>query len=290
MVRVAILLGSLLFVIFVPVVGGREWTVATDGSGDFTEVSVACLAAASGDTISILPGAYAEPDEDILVEDKQFLLRGLGATPEQTSLQLVLMFSRCVGTRIQNLRFHDSPRGALSLWHGETHIENCLFERNGGNQHLGEGGAIYTATLNTQIVIVEDSSFIGNQAPGTLSGKGGAIYGTPCQLTIRRCSFIENTATHSGGALIAGDGSLIEDSLFLRNSAPHGAAITLYDSSILTRCTFVDNVVTADDGGRGRNRRQSHLARTLHLRWHTGWSCTRMLSLLRNNMFLLLDE
>jgi predicted outer membrane repeat protein len=242
-------IGNLLIVLLLQLVlsssvFGREWIVTEDGTGDFTKVSEACAAATTGDTITIMPGSYSEPGVYIPLEGDQILVRGAGVVDEDVSLQLRITLRYCEDAYIENVLFHDNPGGALYIMGGSSTIRDCMFENNGGHPQLTQGMAI--KGWDHPVVLVEDCAFLGNIADGVNDGTGGAIYLGGC--TVRRCRFIANIASHQGGAIYIKDYSVIEDCIFIGNSAPHGAAATLWYQCTLTRCTFVDNVVTGGFG------------------------------------------
>ena len=65
--------------------------------------------------------------------------------------------------------------------------------------------------------------------------------------TLRRCLFIDNSATEKGGAAHVAH-SLVEDCVFFRNSAPDGAALMLGPGCVLHGCTFLNNTAALPYG------------------------------------------
>lgn len=242
---VLVVLLILVLTVIVPV-HGREWIVAEDSSGDFTLFSEACTAAGSGDTITVMPGHYSEPDIYIVMEEKEFLIRGAGVSPSDVSLQVRMNVIYCDGAFFQDLRFHNSPMRSLYVKGGIVNIHNCHFEGNGDSPSMSSGGAIYC--LFGSSVMLEDCVFVGNLAMGVL-GEGGAIHTVACSSTIRRCVFKENRATDHGGAILGSAETIIEDCLFLGYVARNGAAASLGWDSVLRSSTLYENEVTQDGGG-----------------------------------------
>jgi hypothetical protein len=244
---------SCIAVLLVPMSSlGRTWIVAQQG-GDFTVLSAACNAAASGDTVLTRPGDYQEPGNHfIYIQQKALVIRGTGLRPEDVSLSVLIGTSYCRDILFENLRFHDHWR-CLILSNSTTTIRNCLFEDNWSipDDFGAEAAAVTVGEIGNQCLI-EDCVFRRNHSlyehydPEEYCG-GAAIY-AGVEITIRRCWFEENTSGSHGGAIWAGYHDTIEDCVFVRNVAPNGAAITLSRSGV-TRCTFYANETTVAFGG-----------------------------------------
>ena len=87
--------------------------------------------------------------------------------------------------------------GAIFVANNNNRIVNCTFE---GNNATGNGGATYVNTTLTEVYIT-DSTFIKSHA-----GNGGALYYNTASSTyglkINNDTFINNTATYNGGAVL----------------------------------------------------------------------------------------
>lgn len=127
-------------------------------------------------------------------------------------------------------------------------LSNSHFEANSANTS-GGALAINGSWANSEIdALVENSSFINNQAT-----TGAAIMyytqtGGSNLLTINNSTFADNTSTSSGGALGLTDGgnTLISYSSFYNNSATDGGAIKLKTGTLtLSRSLLIGN--TADN-------------------------------------------
>ncbi len=125
---------------------------------------------------------------------------------------------------VANSTFSQNTRGAISGFNTDsvTAITNSLFI---SNSSTGFGGAIY----NTGRLSISDSTFSDNV--GSISHEGGAIYNTttgavPGIVTIRRSSF-------------------------LRNTAGYGGAISNYGALTITESTLAANGSTFNGGGGG---------------------------------------
>ncbi len=125
---------------------------------------------------------------------------------------------------------------------GSAIVTNCIFI---DNYAPSDGGAVYMSQICRQVYT--DCMFLRNKA-----GAGGAIVDRYANVTTYvRCSFIENSATTSGGAYHLG--SLREENFtdcsFVRNESNHsGGGVTIWGGKAnFTRCIFHEN--TSSNGG-----------------------------------------
>lgn len=241
----ALLLGLLLVLSVVTCTYARTWTVARDGSGDFVRVTDACEAATDGDSILISPGEYYESAEtSIILQGKGVAIIGVGAEPRDVSLRMRFFFVTCDGALLENVLIHDASPALVVEHLGSMLVRNCRFERNRQGHFGGAIRAGYGAVLE-----IEDSVFLENESFGVGGGgEGGAVASTGGQLIVRRCLFVDNTATSRGGAIMCHDNPIIEDCVFFRNEAGNAAALGVGSHAVIHGCTFLDNRVT-DWGG-----------------------------------------
>lgn len=122
----------------------------------------------------------------------------------------------------------DGSGGAIETQGASLTVRDSSFLNN---QARARGGAISVSAFPTTTLLVEDSTFTGNQALGLncvtfsqicTNGEGGAIASSASTI-IRRSTFTFNFSVRNGGALILQSGgavptSRIEDSLFTSNS------------------------------------------------------------------------
>jgi hypothetical protein len=230
--------------------GARSWIVSLDGSGDFIRVSDALSGASHGDSILIEPGNYDEydgMDSWTMVLEKSLTLFGLGSRPEDARLRLNIFFETCEEVVCENLLFHHDEQ-PLRSFHGNLTVRSCRFEDNEGEGFQCFGGAIQSVSGT---LIVLDSYFLRNKATTVNldfeNAAGGAVNTTgPAQ--IERCTFVDNEALGSGGAIWGGADIAIEDCVFFRNKARNGAAIYLYLDPSVHRCTFLLNEIIDGNG------------------------------------------
>ena len=132
--------------------------------------------------------------------------------------------------------------GGGILFHGGGPylISDCRFRENislsnpgGGN---GNGGAVYFYGGRS-------SEFTDCYFEGNISEQhGGGMILEDDAPGLLRCTFSNNTANMSGGAIYLGTESLIENCTFAGNTAPDGgAAIVRYSSPTIRQCTIFGN-------------------------------------------------
>jgi CSLREA domain-containing protein len=139
-----------------------------------------------------------------------------------------------------------SGDGGAIFSQGELTVTNTNFDSN----QAGNGGAI---KLSFSSVVISASAFTNNQAT---SNDGGAIYtngssGLPVSIQLTRCTFRQNKAVRSGGAIKTDPytTATILDSIFTNNVVDYGAfnsqgnggAISNTGSMAVNRSTFDHN-------------------------------------------------
>jgi hypothetical protein len=112
---------------------GRQWTVASDGSGDMSSISEAVQKAASGDTILVDPGLYHES----IVVDKSLEIVGRGDRDEiiiqSTEGDCLLIESDRTVVRGLTMRCRtgdESSFYAVDVAQGNALIEDCCLTSN----------------------------------------------------------------------------------------------------------------------------------------------------------------
>lgn len=141
-------------------------------------------------------------------------------------------------------RTADSGGAALSMPFTSSvlHIEDSVFEDNvTANATNATGGAIDLAMVSSATIL--RSTFAGN------SGRRGGAIRTYDTMRVIDSHFIGNSATNAGGAVSAGQETLIDRSTFESNtvsttdSVEDGGGAIVFDGDILAvqRSTFSDN-------------------------------------------------
>lgn len=125
---------------------------------------------------------------------------------------------------------NSSLGGGVTIRNGATfRMSHVLMKNNVALQ----GGAIYAVSGSTVLVGDTDGNeFEGNNAFGTAraDGQGGAIYVNDAAVTVKKSTFIENTASFDGGAI------------YVANTPP-STPVNLYQS------TLYNNEATKGFGG-----------------------------------------
>ncbi|MCB1185098.1 hypothetical protein KDM41_16860 [bacterium] len=242
----------------------RTWYVRPDGRGDVASIQAAISVARPGDTILVASGRYTwssqgtdafrTSDWGMITfwrDQKDFTLRsedGPEATiidPEGRNRCLYIMGYND-GIVIDGFTFtggdgHGSPYGYQYGGGAVLHLtsptlRNCIFRNNVGVA----GGGVANVGQNT--AVFEDCTFVGNRAQVGAGYYGG---GSIPRSFLRRCAFLANTATTTGGGAVIDTQAVdIVDCVFVGNSAETGAgALAVYrnHASVVDGCTFVAN-------------------------------------------------
>jgi predicted outer membrane repeat protein len=134
----------------------------------------------------------------------------------------------------QLLRIYNSD-AAITVNISRVHFED-------GRATTGAGAAVYN---NGETVNLESCIFSGNRVT---SGNGGAIYNAGT-MSIKGCTFYDNTTPGSGGAIFNTGSSTtltLTGNLFYGNTAPYGPVVYNYSSGTVTSNGY--NVVDVDLG------------------------------------------
>ena len=204
-------------------------------------IQAAIATASNGDRVLVEAGSYAEQLDFQGKAIEVIGLRGASKTIiDGAGLAPVVRFSNAEGTssRLQGFTvtggFSSSGTGGILATLGATPtIEDCVITNNAGRW----GGGISGSPVLRRCVISNNRSSLTH---------GGGIYGAPrmsdCVVAGNRC-----TSASGGGMYVTGR-TLIEDTLFLDNSAVFsgGDAGGLYIKGGVTlrRCVVANNLAT----------------------------------------------
>jgi hypothetical protein len=191
-------------------VQGATLTVAQDGTGDFTSVVEALLAAVDGDSVIVLPGIYVEDGQNHRILANDLVLIGESDAPDAATIRDInVRFYRTRNVTVANLRF---SQGSTTLHFSGTEMvaRQCVVQES----------AVWFYGLvmaDSGDCLIEDCMFVRNSDP---TRQGSAIY-SEAPITVRRCFFYDNDCR----AVSVSRPSLIEDCVFVNNRASTGAAI-----------------------------------------------------------------
>jgi len=253
---------SALLLILVPGLGhAATWTVSTDGSSDFASIQDAIDRASSGDLIQVEAGTYAEgidfSGKDLSVvstsgsastailpsSDTHAVRFTSGETSAARLEGFTIVNTGQIGLYVDG----SSPTlvdliiggcGSAATWgsgatihEGSPSFTDCTFEGNQG----GSAPHVYVSGS----AVDPEPTFTGVEfSHGSTSGVG-AVYLTRGTATFTECSFADNTAGSSGGALYVASGVdvTLVDTVFTGNSVTYGNGGAAYvDSCLITPC------------------------------------------------------
>ncbi len=238
---------------------GATWHIYADGSGDAPTITAAVTLAASGDSVLVYAGTYAEWDIEVT---KQLYIVGV-AGPESTIINagyygrcfifrtftsshiLVQGFTLKNGGSLGALILSGSGGAVLCSGSSKVRLIDCVFDDNLANL----GGAV--CVRETSTVTIRRCVFYRNDAwTDYYPGAGGAIYLTASyemlNAAIDTCIFSQNDASSDGGAIyITSCDASIRGCTFYQNySHPSGASIALMDAGI----ELNNSIVTLSNG------------------------------------------
>ena len=170
---------------------------------------------------------------------------------------------------IVNSVFTNCTSGALSIRDSRPMIRNCTFSNNVKQRMRSlpgdiDGGVIYLDFVNA---FIDQCTFENNSANFT----SGAIYINDGGLYVTNSYFLNNAAFRSeGGAIYSIGASIsIEDSNFTNNSGQNGGAVNILgedNTIVIRRCDFVNNTAVFEGGAVQIQHRNNDLSRRLYTR------------------------
>ena len=253
--------------------------VSQDGTGDFETIQEAISSSADGDSIFVTAGIYFESELTVslpITIEGDMGSDGLPAvTLDSQGGSQFYMNSTSEESSLRNFILTGSNETGSMCFHSTPTFVNCTFIDNGAEEpgEFNLGGAMYN--LNGAPVFI-DCRFIGNRGgfggafstwesgpdpshhplfvrclfKGNSGHWGGAMANLRSNPTLIDCTFEDNTAFRSGGAIL-NDGfdgpdfwisrPVLENCSFTGNSAiDDGGAITNMGSSesTITNCQF----------------------------------------------------
>jgi len=197
-------------------------TVDEAGSGDYTNIGDALAAAASGDTVLVLPGTYSGPENRAL----DFGGRSLMLVSQSGAASTIISCEQedraflfddgedtlavVDGFTVQSGHADSEDGGAILITNASfPSIRNCAFR---SCRTYGSGGAI---AVENGGLLADNCEFVSCRSSG-----GGAISCVNASAVIRSCRLSSNEVYGPGCALRAVSSSLsVRESVFYDNSA-----------------------------------------------------------------------
>jgi len=204
----------------------RTWTVALDGSGDFTHPQPAIQACTNGDSVVVYPGHYVGR---VSFAGKRIVLRS-SAGPATTTIDangigsvVTIAFGQTAETVVDGFTltggagtpFSIAPEGEPEFdSDGDADADAARIRSGEGNGGSGESRATGNA---------------GGDAPATAGGggetRGGALFLYEASPTVRNLLVRGNHANIGGGVWVWGGAPVIEDCVIRENFAGSGGGI-----------------------------------------------------------------
>ena len=232
---------------------------------DFPLIQSAIGAAATGDSILVGPGSYAE---NLVVTGKSVTLIGTAGADAtivdggRDGRVLLLAGGLVDGFTLRN-GLAARGAGAYLSCAGPTIVRNCVVRDNearnvGGFDPDGFGGGIYLAPGNTGEVVVEGNVVTANRSWGQGGGISSEVWSAAVE--IRENLISGNEAFYSGGGVSMSDGVLLRNRIVGNTvEVGGGGGVSLVGGACLGN-TIVGN---AASGGGGVEAAYGTVARNL---------------------------
>jgi len=240
-------MSALLLLSLLNEAAASTWTVRQDGTGDFSNLSVAVAASSDGDTLWVGPGTWSAA---LRLEGKvvNLIATDGAATTVLDGTGLDAQALRVANTgaatvSISGFTFRNSGARGLLAANATVVVEDCVFDGVGSASAMG--GAI--SLLPGVTLTLSGSEFTGNVA-----ASGAAIAANQSTLTISDTVFSGNNATYGGALYIAASTVSLSTVRFEGNvgSVHGGAAYFDNGSSVdVEGAVFTDNEADTGYGG-----------------------------------------
>jgi len=209
---------------YITVYNGRTLTVAADGSGDYTTVTAALAAAASGDTIYVKAGSYPE---SVTLSIPNIIITGESA--DKVILNGITILGPATGCHVENLRFNGGGSNPIVI-----NAPDCII-RNNIIMNPDVGISVYSSsnTVSQNVIIKPTNDF------------GGIYISSGSDFN----NILENGVYGATGAYAALTSESGRSGLFVNNTfrdSTTGAGLFLYqgaDNNTISQNTFANNAL-----------------------------------------------
>jgi predicted outer membrane repeat protein len=189
--------------------------------GDYPTIQEAINAAENGDEVVLAEGEYFE---NINLDGKAITVRSTDPTNGATVARTIIN-----GNGVASVVTCNSSEGPDTVLSGLV-ITNGDGGFEGGGLYCNAGPTVMNCTFSENVAEL---------------GGGIRCGGNPI---IHYCTFSRNTAA-VGGAIFSDGNPTLTKCSFIKNTADSGGGVfAMYDSIIMTGCTFIGNVATGDEG------------------------------------------
>ena len=214
---------------------------------DYTTIQAAVDAASNGDEILVAPGTYTDTQDGHVVD-----MKGKAITLRSTGGAAVTIIDG-QGARRGIACFSGETAETVIEGFTITNGEAVAFDYSGdaaGGVWVDWGGGGLCCYQSNPTLLGCAISY--NAASGGY-GTGGGVYSVGCNVTIRHCTIMNNSAAWFGGGIVCSTQSTITDSTIAENAARYkGGGIVVYGhdgSAVISECEVARNIVTEGGGG-----------------------------------------
>jgi uncharacterized repeat protein (TIGR01451 family) len=149
------------------------------------------------------------------------------------------------GATFQN---NTATSGGGAYFDNTTNLISTTFINNTAGGSTGGGGAFFANTTFNYPVNITESIFQNNTA--TIGDGGGALFYNKGTTTVIYTTFMNNSATHTGGGAYFFGTANVTNTTFMTNTAANqGGGAQFNAKAYITNTVFINNNVTNGDGG-----------------------------------------
>jgi hypothetical protein len=208
----------------------------------YLTIQSAIDAAVNGDTVIVAPGTYTGfGNRDIDFLGKTITVQS--TEPNNPNIIAATIID-CNGTEAEPHRgfYFDSGEGKNSVLDGFTITNGCAYPGGAIRCRYSSSPTIINCIIRGNISPYEyvPDPFV----PMVILQEGGGIYCFESSPIIKKCYFIENTATAGGGAISSWHGNALVDSCVIKSNRAgiSGGAIELFgDNMSIHNCVITGN-------------------------------------------------
>lgn len=257
--------------------------IASD-SGDYRSIQEQIDSASDGDNVTLSGSTYS--CDYLVVINKTITLDGNGSTlifdgSDKNYTSTFFYINKTASNVVmKNLKFVNGNLqfGGAITWEGDHGIiSNCTFDHNLARGKNAMGGAIFMLGNNCTVAnstfkdnvahefggailwngtdgTIKNCEFIGNEANGDESGRGGALVIAGDNCTVINSNFTQNHCTFMGGAIFVSDstnsrivncnfdGNYLQKEQFdIFDQAGGGAIFSACEGLLIDGCNFTNN-------------------------------------------------
>lgn len=262
----------------------NEELIDSDESSNFRSIQDEINMASPGDTVYLNGSTYS--CDYLVVINKTITIDGNGSTlifdgsDKDYTSTFFYINKTASNVVLKNLKFVNGNLqfGGGITWEGDYGtVSNCTFDSNLARGQYGMGGAILMLGNDCTVVnstfknnvahefggailwngvngTIDNCEFIGNEASGDESGRGGALVIAGDNCTVSNSNFTSNHCTFMGGAIFVSDSTdskivncnfdgnyLQKEQFTVYDNAGGGAIFSACEGLLIDSCNFTNN-------------------------------------------------